>query len=82
MTLRTLVKKMDKAYYNDGMLIEILDHPRHNVGDGLAAFIVHETKDVIDYSKKKLSNKDIATIKKALEKAEEELGQVIASLPA
>ena len=82
MTLRTLVKKMDDAYYHEGMLVEIFDHPRHNgFGDGLAEFIVSETKDMVAYEKK-LTNKDIKAIKRALELGRKELGRVIASLPA
>lgn len=82
MTLRNLIKRMDKAYYNEGILIEKFDFPRHDIGDGLASFIINETKEVVDTSKKYMSKKDIAEIWRAINKAKVELERVLESLPA
>lgn len=45
MTFKTIIERLDEAYAGDGVLASCLD-PTHEVGDGLAEFIVNECREV------------------------------------
>ena len=42
MTFKTLIKKLDDAYDGDEALMQVLENPKTDHGDGLARFIVNE----------------------------------------
>ena len=80
MTLKTLFKKLDKVYHNEG----ILDNTEacQEDGDGLAKFIVHEIKSVMGHKTANLNAYDLGELSNAMDRALSELGDVACELHA
>ena len=78
MTLRSLVKRMDRGYYHEGILLSIYDNPKQDSGDGLATFIVQEVKDIAG-KKRGLTHEDVHRIRQGLYKAMGEVNDIIGS---